>query len=184
VIPVLFISFFLIKQNEFFQDNTFSKIEAVLRFTGGEQSTFYEEKVDSDEPDLFKRFEVFDRAALNFLYRHPFYWIVGTGPNLISIPASPYITETNKSIYGSTIDSVPHSFIINLISRSGVIGLFLWTVAFLKFRKQLLNCMKSQKVFFYGLIVSQLLVSSILFYFFLGIILFFIYQKLHLKSEI
>lgn len=71
-----------------------------------------------NEPLLFTSFEVFDRAALNFFYNNPSYLFFGTGPNLISI-ASQSINSAGP------LNGVPGYGLITLISRSGLIGLFL-----------------------------------------------------------
>jgi len=72
-----------------------------------------------DEPILFTTFEVFDRAALNFFYNNPEYLFFGTGPNLISIASQA------SSIEGP-INGIPGYGLITLISRSGLVGLFLY----------------------------------------------------------
>ena len=110
--------------------STLIKINFVL---GTNQELFKEnEDIIPNEPKLFKSFEIFDRAALNFLFINPIYFVTGVGSNLISLPASPYINSSSKSIYGDKIDSAPHSFIINLLARSGLIGILLWLFHFFK----------------------------------------------------
>lgn len=61
-IPMLFLLYSLLNQNEFFRQNTLLKIEATLL----EENEFANEKVNSYEPNFFSHFEIFDRAALNF----------------------------------------------------------------------------------------------------------------------
>jgi len=119
-IPLILFAFFFLNQNEFFREQTLKKIENTVSTEDGYNQ---KEKVNAQEPEFFNSFEIFDRAALNFLYNEPFFFISGTGPNMISIPSSPYLTASSYAIYENRIDSVPHSFIINLIARSGVIGL-------------------------------------------------------------
>jgi hypothetical protein len=142
------------------------KIEKVIK-----EKQEIEEKVYTDEPDFFSKFEVFDRAALNFVYKNPQFIIIGVGPNLISIPSSPYLTSFAYSIYGVNIDSVPHTFIINLLSRSGLIGLILWLMFFIKVSKML----KKKSLLLTSLLaatfVSNLIVQMSIFYFYIGIIL-------------
>jgi len=168
IIFSIFISmYYLVNNNNFISNITIGKLEK----TFSNQKTLIE-KVDMLEPDIFTRFEVFDRAALNFLYREPLYFIIGVGPNLISIPSSPYLTRSTYAIYGENIDSVPHSFIINLLSRSGLIGLFLWLVFFM----QMYHCLRKKppilKVFFVAIFISNFIVSSACFYLYLGVIVF------------
>ena len=176
VLSVIFIFFvllsvnYLISNNEFVYSDTIRKINIVTGIDMKEHGII--EKVDANEPNFFSRFEVFDRAALNFLYRNPSYLVTGTGPNLISIPSSPYLTKTTYSIYGENIDSVPHSFIINLLSRTGLIGLLLWLVFFMKMYKNQKNNLPILKAFFVSVFISNFIASSAYFYFYLGIILF------------
>jgi hypothetical protein len=164
--------FYLISNVDFFQKVTLTKIDKVI----GGSGTAAIEKVGVFEPDIFTRFEVFDRAALNFLYREPLYFITGVGPNLISIPSSPYLTRATYAIYGENIDSVPHSFLINLISRSGIIGFSLWIIFFIniygKLRKE-----KIILALFVSVFISNLIVNTSIFYFYLGILLSMKYIK-------
>ena len=81
-----------------------------------------------NEPFLFTTFEVFDRAALNFFYNNPNYLLFGTGPNLISI-ASQAINSAGP------LNGVPGYGLITLISRSGLIGLFLFFMVCKKIHK-------------------------------------------------
>ncbi len=136
------------------------------------------ESIDYNEPKIFASFEVFDRAALNFLYNNTLYIFIGTGPNLISIPASDYIDSFSQAIYGDQIDSVPHTFIVNLISRSGLIGLFFWLLFVLYFYRKLKSIAPD---FTYGASVTFLttiFVYSNFYIFLIGVILSFIILKL------
>ena len=81
-----------------------------------------------NEPFLFTTFEVFDRAALNFFYNNPNYLLFGTGPNLISI-ASQAINSAGP------LNGVPGYGLITLISRSCLIGLFLFFMVCKKIHK-------------------------------------------------
>ncbi|MDZ4064106.1 MAG: hypothetical protein U1E22_05495, partial [Coriobacteriia bacterium] len=81
------------------------------------------------EPAIVAALEVFDRAAARFLLANPQYLLVGTGPDLISLPASRHISERASRIYGEQIDSVPHTGLLAIISRTGIPGLFLWALA-------------------------------------------------------
>lgn len=78
-----------------------------------------------NEPFLFSTFEIFDRAALNFFYNNPIYLLFGTGPNLISLASQA------TSIEGP-INGIPGYGLIALVSRSGLVGLFLYYIAFKK----------------------------------------------------
>ena len=158
------ISFLL--QNDEEGNSTITKIEMVM----GEKKEI-DEKVNTNEPDFFSRFEVFDRAALNFLHKNPQYIITGVGPNLINIPASPYLTSFFYAIYGGKLDSVPHAFIVNLLSRSGLIGLFLWIIFTVNMYKKFRNKSLVITSFFIATFVSNLIVNEAIFYLYIGIIL-------------
>jgi hypothetical protein len=163
----IILSYFSLIQIDFFKDNTLSKIEFVLN---SDIESIDKEKVKTDEPDIFTKFEIFDRAALNFLHSEPLYLIIGTGPNLISIPASKYLNSAARSIYGDTINSVPHSFLVNLISRSGVLGFCLWLYFFILLLYQNKNMSKEFKSLIYCLFLSNFIVATPLFFFIIAII--------------
>lgn len=168
--------------NDFFEQETQRKIEMVVGLDN-EKSYLNTERVNSNEPALFRRFEVFDRAALNFLYEHPIYFISGTGPNLISIPASPYLTNTARIIYGDKIDSVPHTFLINLISRSGIIGLTLWLIFFFRFSHELKYLEKEKYALGLCLLICHFILFASFFFLIAGILLYII-QKAETENEI
>ena len=134
-----------------------------------------------NEPTFFRRLEVFDRAAANFLYHNPLYFFIGVGPNLISIPASQYITDYARAIYGETINSVPHMGILNILSRSGLIGVsFILLFALILMYKILLV---EEYNIVYVLILSliaYMLVQDIFFMFTTGAIMGLLQRKLHL----
>lgn len=75
---------------------------------------------------IANKLEVFDASAVLFLWNNPVYLLTGTGPGLISLPASDYIQPYARSIYGDRIDSVPHMGFFLILANSGVIGLLLW----------------------------------------------------------
>ena len=168
--PIALFVVFYLNSNSFYMSETSKKMEKVVSIVDS-GNNFYFEKIDSKEPKILSHFEVFDRAALNFLYRNPFYGLIGTGPNLISIPASPYLTRAAFAIYGDRIDSTPHAFFVNILARSGIIGLFLWLLFCRRFTKSIDASNKDQKMFFVTLFIFNLVVSSNLFYFFIGVLL-------------
>lgn len=177
-VVLLIVLFFL--KNSFNEQlsSTGKKMNIVLNVNDGNK----EDKIDNYEPDIFGRFEVFDRAALNFLYRNPEYIIIGVGPNLISIPSSPYKTRSIYEIYGENLDSVPHSFIINLLARSGLIGIYLWILFFFKVIFKLKNKSRLKTSFFISIYVSNMIVNVSIFYFFLGIIMFLLNDKKQINN--
>lgn len=114
-------SYVALKNNEFFIEVTQNKVENAI--FGNEN------KVTAHEPAFFSRFDIFDRLGLNFLYDNPQYAVFGTGPNLISIPASAYVGSLE--IYSSFderggIDSVPNVMVTNILASTGVIGITLY----------------------------------------------------------
>lgn len=130
------------------------------------------------EPLFFTRFELFDRVALNHLYNNPINFITGTGPNLISIPASKYMDKSGQLNFGETINMIPGVGIINLISRSGLIGLSLFSISFFKLANKLKETSYSKLV---GLNIINflgfLIVSTPAFYFINGILLGLIFKE-------
>lgn len=160
----------IIVDNNFISENTMYKIESVL---GTNKEILVEKSTVNNEPQLFQRFEVFDRAALNFLWNNPIYIFTGTGPNLISIPSSAYIDAYSKSIYEEVINSVPHTYLINVISRSGLFGVFSIVILFFFNFKKKLQFLKLKEllIMFYKIFAVNIILSSSLFYFILGIII-------------
>lgn len=156
--------FLIFNNNEFFQETTMYKIKSVLAIEQKEKPIKL-----PNEPDLFTRFEIFDRAALNFLYNNPKYALLGVGPNLISIPASRYLPPEylNSEVYGYGINTVPTTFLVNTISRSGIVGLFLYLFFFFTIYDNLSE--KKEKYCFFVISIMQLLTSSNLFLLITGI---------------
>jgi hypothetical protein len=172
-VPIIVISLFYLNKNETYSDSTLKKIKYVISIDKDTDK----EKVNADEPEIFSSFEIFDRAALNFLYAEPIYFILGTGPNMISIPSSPYLTASTYAIYENTIDSVPHSFLINLISRSGFLGLIIWILFFFKFKHALKKNSNELDVLFICSIICCFIVFSSFFFLILAIVLYSVSKK-------
>jgi hypothetical protein len=184
---LLFLAFSILNTNVFFQQETLYKINMILGQTENNSSN---EKVSIDEPTIFSRFEVFDRAALNFFYHNPGYLFFGVGPNLISIPASLYLTRTDAAVYVDGINSVPHTMFINILSRSGIFGIVLNTLFFIVLFKR--NKTKRNKYFFATIFIMSLIVETSTFYFLIGLTISLIIQNekfinmrtnLNLKNE-
>lgn len=167
-VSILISFIFILNTNSFFQSTTMSKINQVL--VANENDDLFE-KVSNNEPSLFTRFEIFDRAALNFFYHYPQYLIFGVGPGLISVPASPYLTITSASTYENGINSIPHSLLINTLSRSGFIGIILIGSFFFYILKRIKN--KNDKYFILTFLIMSLIVATSLFYFIMGLIITF-----------
>lgn len=135
------------------------------------------------EPFLIAALEVFDRAAMRFLYYNPQYILFGTGPNLISIPASNYISFRASQIYGNRIDSVPHMGAIQILSNYGLMGLFLWMVIIFFIYKSLTirhNIFDRNlgEIFFIVSIFSMIVMTDF-FYIFLGLGMGYLINKNH-----
>ena len=167
MITFIFILSFLFNSDNAFINETAIKIKLVTGLLSDEISM--EDKVHNNEPQIFTSFEVFDRAALNFFYFNKLYILSGTGPNLISIPSSPYINNKAYAIYGNSIDSVPHMFLINLLSRSGLFGIFLWFVFFIKFNFKKTN-KNSPNIYFNLLYLFHFLVYNPVFFIYIAIV--------------
>lgn len=87
-------------------------------------------------PDVINRFEVFDRTALAFLYLNPEYIFFGVGPNTVNIPATKYMSEIDHTIYEGHINTEPFNFFVTVISRSGILGLFILLLGMFRIYKE------------------------------------------------
>jgi hypothetical protein len=75
------------------------------------------------------RLDVFDGSALLFLLKNPLFAWIGTGPGLISLPASSYVPPGVYSEIWSPdvgINSVPFHGLLLEVSNTGVVGLLTW----------------------------------------------------------
>jgi hypothetical protein len=93
------------------------------------------------QSDVAEKFEVFDAASINFLNHNPKYYLLGTGPGLIYLPAGDYILERDRYIWGNHFEALPHVGSVLILSNSGILGLTLFLTALLvaartKTRKQ------------------------------------------------
>ena len=113
--------------------------------------------------------EVFDAAAVAFFYHHPQYIYTGTGPNTINIPSSPYLSAVNKSTYRNKIDSIPHMGVLQLFSRSGLIGLFLVILGIIKSSKRLKRKNKELNNLYLLLLLFSAIVMTPFFFFTIGV---------------
>jgi hypothetical protein len=75
------------------------------------------------------RLEVFDAAAVLFLVAHPVYALIGAGPGLVSIPATPYlpISPYTREFALTGINSPPTMGIVLEVANGGLVALLLWT---------------------------------------------------------
>jgi hypothetical protein len=71
--------------------------------------------------------DVFDASAALFLIRNPVYAITGTGPGLISLPASSHIPAGVYRIVFPVIDNPPSHGLLLELANTGILGVVLWT---------------------------------------------------------
>lgn len=164
---ILTVSTVVFLKTPFFGEQT--KYKILLVITGENELSDSSESIYIGEPEIFKRFEVFDRAALNFIYKNPEYSIFGVGLNLISIPGSDYLNAYHSSIYGDRIDSVPHTMLVNIISSGGILALIILFALYFSVRKNLHY--KSLREFNLLNFITSFLVYTSFFYLFIGLTL-------------
>ena len=79
--------------------------------------------------EIAYRLDVFDASALLFLIDQPLYALLGTGPGLVTLPASEYIPPGQYSSIWTAevgINSPPYHGLLLEIANSGMLGLALW----------------------------------------------------------
>lgn len=156
---------------DFFQSVTIDKISYVYK---GNSEIFTSEVIVPNEPFLFRRFEIFDRAALNFLYANPRYIFTGVGLDLIQIPSSEYMTAMYRLDH-DIITAVPHTLLVNVLSSGGLIGLFLIILSYFKINKVLkYNYLRNLNLLNY---IMNFVVFTPFFFFFIGLSLSLNYFK-------
>lgn len=75
------------------------------------------------------RLDVFDASAMLFLLEEPFYALLGTGPGLVSLPASLHVPQGLYSAIWTPevgVNSLPFHGILLEISNGGLLGVLLW----------------------------------------------------------
>ncbi|MCG3162167.1 MAG: hypothetical protein JMDDDDMK_03407 [Acidobacteria bacterium] len=81
--------------------------------------------------EIAYRLDVFDASALLFLLDQPLYALIGTGPGLVSLPASYYVPPGLYSFIWTAeigINSLPFHGLLLEVSNGGLLGLMLWFV--------------------------------------------------------
>lgn len=79
--------------------------------------------------EIAYRLDVFDACAMLFLLDQPEYALLGTGPGLVSLPASNYVPPGLYSMIWTPdvgINSLPSHGLLHEICNSGLVGLLLW----------------------------------------------------------
>ena len=126
---------------------------------------------------LANQLEPFDGAAVLFLWENPKYLLFGTGPGLVSLPASRYIPLVHQAVWGSRIDSIPHMGLLLIIANTGIIGFSLWVFLFLSCKHAIREIVKrgnditwqEAETLFAVLSILYLLQTREIWYVFLGI---------------
>lgn len=79
--------------------------------------------------EIAYRLDVFDASALLFLLDQPLYALIGTGPGLVSLPASDYVPPGLYSLIWTPelgINSPPFHGLLLELSNGGLLSLLLW----------------------------------------------------------
>jgi hypothetical protein len=116
-------------------------------------------------PEFFNSFEVFDKLALVFLYFNPQYALLGVGPNTVNIPSSKYLNGVEDADFEGKVDSVPVTFVINVLSRSGIWGLSLYFYAYFLIQSKLKRHPNKMLTNFFFLMSVYTLIYNNIFYF-------------------
>ena len=74
------------------------------------------------------RMEIFDTSAALFLAAHPAYLLTGTGPGLVSIPATPFmpVTAYTMEYVQPGLNSPPTMGLLLQLANGGLVALILW----------------------------------------------------------
>jgi hypothetical protein len=92
------------------------------------------ERIDRDPRNIVEnlafRMDVLDGPALLFLASNPLYLLIGTGPGLVSLPATDYLPPSASFLWlaDTGINSPPTSGFLLELSNTGVVGMVLWWV--------------------------------------------------------
>ncbi|NTW31085.1 MAG: hypothetical protein HGB12_00350 [Bacteroidetes bacterium] len=131
-----------------------------------------EEYLMEGENVLFTRFELFDRAALNFFSDNPQHLLIGTGPNLIGIPSSKYMDKSAIVTFQGQLSGIPGIGLVNLLSRSGIIGLLLYLLFYFKISHKLKKLSNKYLGDIFTIsFITYLLVQNPIFFFAIGFVL-------------
>jgi hypothetical protein len=95
-----------------------------VRITG--RGTIQANQAANPAEALAFRMDVFDASASLFLLRNPLYALTGTGPGLISLPASDHIPAGLYKIVFPVINNPPSHGLLLELANTGVLGVTLW----------------------------------------------------------
>lgn len=98
-----------------------ARIDPSVKLNGIPPGTFGQE--------IAYRLDVFDASAMLFFLEEPFYALVGTGPGLVSLPASYHVPPGLYSAIWTPevgVNSLPFHGILLEISNGGLLGVLLW----------------------------------------------------------
>lgn len=89
--------------------------------------------------------DIFDSASFLFLVNNPIYILTGTGPGLISLPASEYIPKSANAQWAiqDGINSLPSMGWLLEISNAGLINSFIWIILMLNILRNFKLLIKS-----------------------------------------
>ncbi|MGO4709157.1 hypothetical protein AB4Y90_08570, partial [Chryseobacterium sp. 2TAF14] len=135
VAPLFFTGYLIINSNPIFEQTKNKMDKAIF---GSDDLAEYTDSNSSGAMAVISRFDIFDHLAYVFLLKNPQYMITGTGPNLISLPASRYVgdyRQYNTYAEAGGIDSVPNIMFNNVLAASGIVGIILFTVFFIRLYK-------------------------------------------------
>lgn len=114
---------FLPEQFQFAIETLRLRFDPSVKLAGVPPGTFGQE--------IAYRLDVFDACAMLFLLDQPFYALIGTGPGLVSLPASDYVPPGLYSLIWTPeigINSPPYHGILLEIANGGLLGIGLWVV--------------------------------------------------------
>jgi hypothetical protein len=72
------------------------------------------------------RLDIFDASAALFLIRNPLYVVIGTGPGLITLPASEHIPYGLYLAIWTSIDTPPTHGLLLELANTGILGVATW----------------------------------------------------------
>jgi len=102
---------------------------------------------------IVRKLEIFDAASLNFMLNNPVFIAFGSGPGMVSIPASNYILERDKKLYKvDKITSIPQMGIFSILGDGGLVYLSLWLVILMHLRKKIFELLTRDHQGFYLLV--------------------------------